>query len=192
MTTYKKGQTLFLEGNHSYGMFCIGKGNIKLTKLSHDNKESIVRIVTKGDILGCSTIFNEEKYFWTATAMEDTDVCFFDKKFISSIIHHSPSIALNLINRLSTELWLTESKLISLHHNNVRERLTELLHSLTESHGIIEGDLIKIDLKLSREEIANIVGTSDETIIRMMHELKETGLLEQRGKYIYLTNNDVT
>ena len=67
--TYKKGQTLFIQGNHPFGIYCISKGNIKLTKTGADGKETIVRIVHGGDILGHRSLFTDDNYSATATAM---------------------------------------------------------------------------------------------------------------------------
>jgi CRP-like cAMP-binding protein len=187
---YKKGQTLFVQGNHPYGLFCISKGNIKLTKVGPDGKESIVRVVTGGDILGHRSLFTEDNYSATATAMEDTEVCFIDKKFILSIIHNNPSVAMNIINKLSRDMGIAENKLTSLHQKNVRERLAELLLSLKVSHGVKEGKRIRIDMKLTREEMATMIGTANETLIRFMTEFKDAGIIEQEGKVIYVTDEE--
>lgn len=187
---YKKGQTLFVQGNHPYGLFCISKGNIKLTKVGPDGKESIVRVVTGGDILGHRSLFTEDNYAATATAMEDTEVCFIDKKFILSVISGNPTVAMNIINKLSRDMGLAESKLTSLHQKNVRERLAELLVSLKITHGSKEGNRIRIDIKLTREEMATMIGTANETLIRFMTEFKEAGIIEQEGKVIYITDEE--
>ena len=83
---YKKGQTLFIQGTHPFGIYCISKGNIKLTSAGAEGKESIVRIAQAGDILGHRSLFTDQDYEKTATAMEDTEVCFIDKKYILSLI----------------------------------------------------------------------------------------------------------
>lgn len=187
---YKKGQTLFVQGNHPYGLFCISKGNIKLTKVGPDGKESIVRVVTGGDILGHRSLFTEDNYAATATAMEDTEVCFIDKKFILSVINGNPTVAMNIINKLSRDMGIAENKLTSLHQKNVRERLAELLLSLKITHGIKEGKRIKIDMKLTREEMATMIGTANETLIRFMTEFKDAGIIEQEGKVIFITDEE--
>ncbi len=186
---YKKGQTLFVQGNHPYGLYCISEGNIKLTKVGPDRKESIVRIVTAGDILGHRSLFTDDNYSATATAMEDSVVCFLDKKFILKFIQENPSVSLNIINKLSRDMGIAEKKMTSLHQKNVRERLAELLLSLKASHGIKEADgRTKIELKLTREEMATMIGTANETLIRFMSEFKDAGLIEQEGKVIYILN----
>ncbi len=187
--TYKKGQTLFVQGNHPYGLYCISQGNIKLTKVGPDGKESIVRIVTAGDILGHRSLFTDDNYSATATAMEDTIVCFIDKKFILKFMQENPSVSLNIINKLSRDMGIAEKKMTSLHQKNVRERLAELLLSLKTTHGTKDKDgRTKLELKLTREEMATMIGTANETLIRFMTEFKDAGLIEQDGKTIYITN----
>jgi CRP-like cAMP-binding protein len=188
--TYKKGQTLFVQGNHPYGLYCISHGNIKLTKVGPDGKESIVRVITGGDILGHRSLFTEDNYTATATAMEDTEVCFIDKKYIVQLIKDNPSVALNIINKLSRDMGIAEKKLTSLHQKNVRERLAELLVSLKASHGIKIGNRYRIDLKLTREEMATMIGTANETLIRFMTEFKEAGIIEQEGKTIFINDEE--
>ena len=188
--TYKKGQTLFVQGNHPFGIYCISNGNIKLTKTGIDGKETIVRIAQGGDILGHRSLFTDDNYSATATAMEDTEVCFIDKKFILKIIEKNPSVALNIINKLSRDMGSAEKKLSSLHQKNVRERLAELLLSLKATHGTLEEGKWKIELKLTREEMATMIGTANETLIRFMTEFKEAGIIEQVGKTIFITNEE--
>ncbi len=188
--TFKKGQTLFVQGNHPFGIYCISKGNIKLTKTGVDGKETIVRIAFGGDILGHRSLFTDDNYSATATAMEDTDVCFIDKKFILKIIENNPTVALSVINKLSRDMGAAENKLTSLHQKNVRERLAELILSLKASHGVKTDGKWKIDLKLTREEMATMIGTANETLIRSMTEFKEAGILEQEGKTIYIKNEE--
>lgn len=187
---YKKGQTLFVQGNHPYGLYCISSGNIKLTKTGNDGKETILRIVHSGDILGHRSLFTDDNYSATATALEDTVVCFIDKKFIMSIMEKNPTIALNIINKLSRDMGQAERKLTSLHQKNVRERLGELILTLKASHGVKENGRWRIDLKLTREEMATMIGTANETLIRFMTEFKDAGIIEQEGKVLYIKDEE--
>ncbi|MCP4914692.1 MAG: Crp/Fnr family transcriptional regulator [Oligoflexia bacterium] len=188
---YKKGQTLFVQGNHPFGLYCISSGNIKVTKTGPDGKESIVRIVTGGDVIGHRSLFTEEYYKATATAMEDSRVCFLDKKFIMKVIQDQPSVSLNVINKLSRDMGAAENKVSSFHQKNVRERLAELLLLLKESHGeVLENGKVKINIKLTREEMATMIGTANETLIRFISEFKEEGLITQDGKNIIIEDEE--
>ena len=185
--TFKKGQTLFVQDNPPYGLYCISKGNIKVTKVDDTGKESIVRLATKGDVLGHRSVFTDQYYSATATAMEDTVVCFLDKKYIVGLVQENPSVAMNVIAKLGKEMGAAEDKVASLHQKNVRERLAEFLLLLKEGHGEECSDgRIKLNIKLTREEMASIIGTATETLIRFVSELKSEGLIEQEGKVIYI------
>lgn len=186
---YKKGQTLFVQGTHPYGLYCVSTGNIKLTKIDSTGKESIVRIVGGGDVLGHRSLFTDSHYSATATAMEDTEVCFLDKKFIMKVLEDKPSVSLNIINKLSRDMGAAEEKISSFHQKNVRERLAELFLILKESHGEkLEDGRFRINLKLTREEMATMIGTANETLIRFVSEFKDAGLIEQEGKTLFVVN----
>lgn len=190
VNTYKKGQTLFVQGNPPFGMYCISKGNIKVSQIDEDGKESIVRITSPGDVLGHRSIFTDQYYNATATAVDECSVCFLDKKYILKLVKEQPSVACNLIAKLGRDLGAAEKRISSFYQKNVRERLAEFLLLLKESHGVKEGDKFKLDIKLTREEMASIIGTASETLIRFMSELKQEGMIDQQGKYIYILNEE--
>ena len=100
-------------------------------------------------------------------------------------------MALNLIQKLSRDMGAAESRNASMSQKSARERLAELFLTFRKSYGVEEKDgRIRLDIKLSRDEIASIVGTAHETIIRLVSEFKEEGLLEQDGKVIYIINEE--
>tara|TARA_R110000868_G_scaffold132380_2_gene343101 strand:+ start:31708 stop:32424 length:717 start_codon:yes stop_codon:yes gene_type:complete len=187
---YKKGQTLFIEGNHPNGIFCVSSGNIKLTQHGNDGKETLVRIVTKGDVLGHRSLFSDNTLHATATALEDSRVCFIDKTYIMGLIQEQPSVALHVIEKLSRDMGSAEHRLTSMHSKNVRQRLAELLLLLKESHGVKVNEGVKIDLRLTREEMSTMIGTAPETLIRFMSEFKEAGLITQEGKTIIIKDSE--
>lgn len=187
---YKKGQTLFVQGNPPFGMYCVSKGNIKITQVGSDGKESIVRIATSGDVLGHRSLFTEQFYNATATAIDEAQVCFIDKKYILKMVQEKPSVASNLLGKLGRDLGAAEQRLSSFYQKNVRERLAEFLLLLKESHGVQQEEGVFLDIKLTREEMASIIGTASETLIRFMSELKQEGFITQTGKKIFITDEE--
>jgi CRP-like cAMP-binding protein len=187
---YKRGQTIFYQGNPSFGLYCINSGKIKISKTATDGKESIIRIASPGDVLGHRSLFSNENYTATATALEDTTICFLDKKFIFNAIQKKPSVALNIIKKLSVEMGAAEQKCADLFQKNVRERLAEHFLGLMKNHGVKEEGRTRLDVKLTREEIASIIGTASETVIRFITEFKNEGLIEQEGKDIYVLDEE--
>lgn len=186
MNTYKKGNTIFFQGNPPFGLYCINTGKIKISKVGNDGKESIIRIAQPGDVLGHRSLFSNENYSATATTLEDAAICFIDKKYIYKAIQEQPTIALQLIQKLSQEMGAAEAKSASMFQKNVRERLAELFLVLTKTYGVKEEGRTRLDIKLTREEIASMIGTASETVIRFISEFKEEGLIEQEGKTIFV------
>jgi CRP-like cAMP-binding protein len=186
MNKYIKGQTLFHEGNPPYGLYCINSGKFKLTKISSNAKDSIIRIIGPGDILGHRSLFSNDNYRATATALEDCHVCFIDKKFIEKLIENNPSVSKQLISHLTKSMGVVEEKVANFYQKNVRERLAALLLEFNHKFGVDEDGQRKLDIKLTREEMASIVGVATETLIRFMSEFKEEGAISQKGKALYI------
>ena len=188
---FKKGQALFVEGNPPFGIFCVSEGNIKVSKMSSDGRESIVRIASQGDVIGHRSIFTDQYYSATATAIEDSAVCFIDKKYILKLVQDQPTVACHLISLLGRDLGAAENRIASFAKKNVRERVAEFLLLLKESHGTKdENGKWRLALKLSREEMASIVGTATETLIRFISELKDEGIIDQEGKSIVIRDEE--
>ncbi len=187
---YKKGQTLFFQGNPPFGIFCVNEGKIKISHTGTDGKEAILRIAASGDILGHRSLFSDEHYSATATALEDCTVCFIDKKFILKEIEQCPSVAVNIITQLSKDMGAAEHRIVSMAQKNVRERLAELLLVLKETFGKKVDGRWYLDIKLSREEMASMIGVANETLIRFISELKDEGYIQQEGKTIIITNEE--
>lgn len=190
MNSYKKGQTVFYQGNPPFGLYCVNSGKIKISKLGPDGKESIIRIAGPGDVLGHRSLFSNEKFTATATVLEDSAICFLDKKFIYKAIQQDPSISLHLIEKLSRDMGKAEDRSASIAQKSVRERLAELLLMLKNSYGVQEGKRWRLDIKLTREEMASMIGTANETIIRFISEFRDDNLIEQEGKIIYLLDEE--
>jgi CRP-like cAMP-binding protein len=187
---YKKGQTLFVEGTPPFGIFCISQGTVKLTKNMTTGKEILVRMANAGDILGHRSLFSDEHYQATATAMEDTSVCFIDRKYIIDLVKKEPTVAANLIFKLGHQLGASESRVASLANKSVRERAAEVLLILLQSHGQKTEEGIAITLPITREELAGLVGTATETLIRTLSEFKEEGLIADKGKQLVVLNRE--
>lgn len=188
LRTFTKGQTIFLQGDHPSGVFCLNTGNVKIVMTDSEGNETIVRLITMGDIFGHRSLFCNATYHASAIALEDSVVRFIKKDFFLEIVKNNPSIAFDLLAQIShTGLSAEESK-ANLVHLRVRVRLARLLSELKVKHGIQDGTRIRLDLQLNRQEMANIIGTIDETIVRLFSEFKKEGVLEIEGKIIYIIN----
>jgi CRP/FNR family transcriptional regulator len=186
--TYKKGQTIFNEGSYPFGVYCIGSGKIKLSHLGDDGKEQIVRLLKGGDIVGYRALLSGERFSASAVALEETSVCFIPKDLFIKIVKNDAKFSYEMMKLLSNELHQAEVKLIHLAQKPVRERLAEMLLFIKRVYGY-ERDGITLNVRLSREEIANLVGTATESTIRLLSEFKRDGMVELEGKKIKITNS---
>lgn len=185
---YKKGQLIFLEGNRPSGLYCINKGKIKIYQIGTEGKEQILRLAKEGDIIGYRALISGEAYTASATAIEDSMICFINRKTFFDLMQENSKLSTSVMQLLSHDLKSAESKITGLAQKSVRERLAETLLMLKEFYGV-EDDGATINVILTREDIANIVGTATETAIRLLSEFKNEKILELTGKKIKIINN---
>lgn len=182
---YKKGQVLFHEGTRPLGVFCINSGKIKVYKTGVDGKDQIITINKPGDLIGYRAMISSEMYPVTAEALEDTKVCFIPKSDFLSILHESPEFSSRLLQEVCKELGIMANSITSIAQKSVRERLAVTLLLLNDTYRVeSDDDNSPVEINLTREDLANIVGTATETVIRLLHDFKEENLIETKGRKI--------
>lgn len=185
---YKKGQTVFTQGHYPHGVFCVKHGKIKVYKIGDEGKEQIVRFGKDGDILGYRALLSGDSYSCSADVLEDSHICFVPKAAFLEMLGKSGSLTLNVMKLLGNDLREAEKRITELAQKPVRERVAEALLLLKETYGVEEDDST-LNVTLSREEIANLVGTATETTIRLLSEFKQDGLIQLNGKKIAILNH---
>lgn len=151
MNRYKKGQTLFTEGSPGLGLYCLNSGKLKISKTMPDGKETIMRILGPGDVVGHQNILTNDKHTTTATMLEEGSVCFIDKVFITELMKQEISLSLNIIRMMNIEMNEAENRNAAMSHKTVRERLADLLISLKNKYGVQVDHRTRLDIKLTRE-----------------------------------------
>jgi len=184
---YKKGQTIFSEGFFPQGLFCINSGKIKISQVGDNGREQIIRLTKEGDILGYRALLSGGKYSASAVALEDCSICLIPKDIFFKVIEGESSLSMQIMKLLSTDLGKAEHKITDLAQKPVRERMAEAILFLKETYGT-ENDGKTLNVSLSREEIANVVGTATETAIRLLSEFKSDAIIELQAKKIKIVN----
>ena len=185
---YAKGQLLFHEGSRPLGVYCINKGKVKIYKLGFDGKEQIVHIAKEGDMIGYRTLIGEDTYPVSAEALEDANVCFVHKDDFLNLVKDNHELHDNLLKAACHELGLMTESLTNLAQKSVRERTAATLLMLKDTYGTQGYDDGPVEIVLSREDMANIVGTATETLIRQLHDFKDEELIETSGRKIRVLN----
>jgi CRP-like cAMP-binding protein len=183
---YKRGDVLYQEGNRISGFYCINSGIIKVYKTGFDGKEQIIRFARSGDIIAYRSVLSNEAACTSAKVIEDCQVCFIPSEILISLIKTNSDYALELLKLACHELGEANSFITDIAQKTVRERLAEVLLFLVNDFGIDDQQYLQISL--TREELANIVGTATESVIRLLSEFKSDKLVELNGRKIRIMN----
>lgn len=183
---YRRGDVLYNEGNRISGFYCIHSGIIKVFKTGFDGKEQIIRFAKAGEIIAYRSVLSNEVACTSAKVIEDCKVCFIPSEVLTTFIKTNPSYALELLKLACHELGEANSFITDIAQKTVRERLAEILLLLVNDFGLDSQDYLRISL--TREELANIVGTATESVIRLLSEFKSDNLVELNGRKIKVIN----
>ncbi len=186
--TVKKGEPIFEEGNLLNGVYCVKEGVCKMTKLSSNGKDQIVKLVKPGELLGQRSLISEEKANLSAVALEDMEVCFIPKTEIMEFFQKNNQFSMNMMRTICGDLKDSDDHMVSMAQKTVKERLAETLLYLEDTFGTqTDGSL---HIQLSREELAGMIGTATESCIRLLSEFNKNGWITLDGKKIKIAQKN--
>ncbi len=183
---FKRGELLYQEGNRISGFYCINSGIIKVFKTGFDGKEQIIRFAKKGDFIAYRSVLSNEPACTSAKVIEDCQICFIPSEVLFQLSKDNSTFALELLKLACHELGEANSFITDIAQKTVRERLAEILILLVQEFGLDDGKFLRISL--TREELANIVGTATESVIRLLSEFKADKMVELNGRKIRILN----
>ena len=186
--TIKKGEPIFEEGEVTNGIYCIKDGVCKLSKLSDNGKDQIVKLVKPGELLGQRSMISDEPANLSAVALEDMEVCFIPRSEVMQFFTQNNQFSMNVMKTICEDLKGADDHMVNMAQKTVRQRLVETLIYLEETFGKNEDGSLHI--QLSREELAGMIGTATESCIRLLTELNKSNLIELNGKKIFITDKN--
>lgn len=178
---YKKKQAVFLEGSNPRGVFCINKGKVKVFTMGDEGKEQIIHLAKEGEIIGYRSMFSGQPYQVSAETLEECNICFISKENFTSMIDSNSILRNGILSELSKELNERSKTITQMSQKSVRDRLA---YSLILLKDIYQDE----DINLSREDLANLIGTATETLIRLIKQFKEEGFIEIKGRKIKIVS----
>ncbi|HCW54704.1 MAG TPA: Crp/Fnr family transcriptional regulator [Clostridium sp.] len=179
--SFEKGSLIFTEGSSANTLYFINEGKIKLYKYNKDGKEQIFHILTNGDFFGELDLIKSSKYKFNAKAMDAAKICTLKKNEVKDIVLKNPEIALKLLESVGERLAAIENLAQNLSTNDVDARIAYLLLNLMDKYSEkLEGKKL-IKLPLSREDMANYIGVTRETISRKLKKFEEEGFIKLIG-----------
>lgn len=182
--TIKKGEHIFEEGDSVNGIYCVKQGVCKLSKLSANGKDQIVKLVKPGELLGQRSMISDEQANLSAVALEDMEVCFIPRSEVMTLFDNNNKFSMNLMKTICGDLKESDEHMVSISQKTVKERLAETLIYLQDTFGKNEDGSLHI--QLSREELAGMIGTATESCIRLLSDFNKLGLIELVGKKIVI------
>jgi CRP/FNR family transcriptional regulator len=183
-TRYKKGQALFHEGTRPLGVFCVNKGRIKVYRLGIDGKEQIIKVSAAGDLLGYKALISDQHYNLSAEALDECLICFVPKEDFLELLKPGGQFYMDVLKAVCEENGLMASKMTEMAQRSVRQRAALTLLMLKDTYGIEQNEEGEIEINLTREDLANIVGTATESLIRLLNDFKKEELIETKGRRI--------
>lgn len=186
--TIKKGEPIFQEGETLNGVFCIKDGVCKLSKLSSNGKEQILKLVKSGELLGQRSMISDESANLSAVALDDMQVCFIPKNEIIGFFNNNNQFSMNIMQSICGDLKDADDHMVNMAQKTVKQRLAETLLYLEENFGKNDDGTLKI--QLSREELANMIGTATESCIRLLSDLNKNDYIEIVGKKIAIKDKN--
>jgi CRP-like cAMP-binding protein/CheY-like chemotaxis protein len=185
---YKKKETVFSEGSDPVYLYFLSKGKIKLCRSHEYGKELITTLYKEGDFFGYDSLLEGGPYTETAEAMEDCEICLIPKEDFLALMYNNISVMKTFVKMLSDNIKEKEKQLVNLAYSTVRKRVAEALIKLQERFE--KADEKKFSISISREDLANIVGTATESLIRTLSDFKEEKLIEIKGSNITIVTAD--
>ena len=179
---YKRGTIIYKEGGRIGGFYCVQQGILKIYKTGIDGREQIIRFAKKGDIMGFRSTLSDELACTTAKVIEDSYINYIPGDILKDFVKTNGNFAMELLQIACKELGEANDYITDIAQKTVRERLAEVLIHLKKEFGIDNEQILNVSL--TREELANTVGTATESVIRLLSEFKQDKLIELQGRKI--------
>jgi CRP-like cAMP-binding protein/CheY-like chemotaxis protein len=183
---YKKKEVIFSEEGLPVFLYFLVKGKVKTYRSHEYGKELITTLYKEGDFFGYHALLEDKSYSETAEALEDSEVCLIPKEDFYALVHNNVNVMRTFIKMLSGNVAEKEKQLINLAYSSVRKRVAEALLHLQERYSKPADQ--NFSMAFSREDLANMVGTATESLIRTLSEFKEDKLIEIKGSSITIVD----
>lgn len=183
---YRKKMIIFMEGDPGIGVHFVKSGIVKIYKISEDGREQILHFLREGDVFAEVVLFDGGNYPASAEAVEDCQVGILRNQDLEQMIVHNPAVGLKMINVMGKKIRAAHATLRNLALKDSFGRVVATILELADRHGVQMETGIRIDLALSRQDLANYVGSTRETVTRILTDLKKSKTIQLAGKQIII------
>ncbi|MDP4115411.1 MAG: Crp/Fnr family transcriptional regulator [Bacteroidota bacterium] len=186
--TFKKDSIILFEHETGSALFIIAQGKVKISRVSDDGKEVILSILSDSDFFGEMSILDGQNRSANVTAIEDTDMFLIQRPDFINLLLTKPEVSIALLQELTTRLRSADMKIKSLSLKDAEGKVATVLLQLADDLGRIKQGKVEIEKLPYQHDLANMAGTSRETISRTLHNFAKRGLVELEGAKIRILN----
>lgn len=183
---YLKGEIVFREGGNADGIFYIKEGKVKKYKVDNFGKEQIIYVANPGELIGYHAILAAEPYPDSAAVLEAATITFIPKKDFLEVLEQSSVLSKRLLKTLSHEFGVLTNSISVFTQRPVRERLAITLLVLREKYKDKNAPNDRVEINVSRDDIANMAGATRENVVRLLRDFKNEKLIEAKGRKIWV------
>ncbi|HHW06624.1 MAG TPA: Crp/Fnr family transcriptional regulator [Clostridia bacterium] len=187
---YKKNTVIFHEGDPGEGLFFVQKGKIKLSKMSSDGKEKILHFCQAGDVFAEVLLFDAGEYPATAETLEDSEIGLIRHQDMEQLLRDNGEITLKILKVMAKRLREAQYHIRDLAFNDAYSRLASALLNLAKEYGRKVDNLDHIGISLNQQDLAGVIGTSRETVARIMGEWRREGIISINNKEIVINDRE--
>lgn len=187
---FKKDGYVFWEGEPSEWFYVVSEGKVRILKHSISGKDIILEILSSGDVFGGVAVLDKKPYPASAQAMEDSKIMKLSSANLFRILDRYPTVALDTVTYMGKRLRNAYDMMRSLAAERVEKRIATIILRLAEKIGVKESDGIRLDINLTRLDLAEMAGTTVETAIRVVSKFSREGLVKSHGKKMVITNRE--
>lgn len=179
--TYKKDNMVLIEEEIGSTMFIILKGRVKISRISDEGREVILSILVDGDFFGEMSILDGQTRSANAVTLEDSELMLIQRGNFLRILRDYPQVAINLLKELAHRLRRSDEQIKSLSLQNAMGKVASTLLRIADDSGIIKHGQVEISQLPPQQDLANMAGTSRETISRVIKSLVQLGYVKKEG-----------
>jgi|TARA_B100001029_G_scaffold168932_1_gene163398 CRP/FNR family cyclic AMP-dependent transcriptional regulator len=183
---YENGNYIFLEDSEGEQCFFVAKGSVKVTRLSKDGREVILTMLNAGDFFGEMSLLDGESRSANVIALEETEVLTLNREDFLVVLHDYPTIAIQLVKEMAGRLRKSDRQIASLSLSDAEKRITMCIIRFADDQGVIKNGKVSIPKTPIQQDIANMAGTSRETVSRALSILEKENLIERNGRELII------
>lgn len=185
---FRRKELIYLSNQPGEFVYLLKKGVVKISKLTSDGRELTLALLKPGEIFGELEALGAGETGTQAEAHSDVMICVLRRKDLLGLMQMKPDLGISLSKLIGFRRRIIENRMENLVFRNIPQRLAALFLELKKEFGRNEGDTIKIDISLTHEDLANLIGSARATVTDVINNFKNQGIIQTAGKYFILKN----